>query len=218
MKLGSLFIAAIFLASSSAWAGFPGPNGAVTVHKVQTLKLKTATIQSKEGKTKTKTKTENINDKDLAATLCGGTQPDNSELVALVNCPVEDDGSGSSLQQTGGFWLTVVDKDTGAQVCDWIFVEVFDENFEVDKNGEVSQINGLIYSEFGDVWFEGSATISAKELKDKEKYGACAGKISVSKVKTKSVVGAEETEGPDNPITDGKLKIGGVNAGTVIAD
>lgn len=206
MKLGRIIIAGLFLVgSTSASAG--ALIDMISIHNIDTLKLKGAEVDDN------KIKTFSINDKDVAEALVGRELTKDEKLSAFVPCPVGD------FLAYGGFYLGVWDSELREVVGTLVDFEVFNPIVAV-KDLEITDVaapmDGNITAGAFDVNIYASAQADAAEVKNLKTEPGLNGKNCVKKLKTKSVMGYDDSGADDFVIESGKIKAGKVvDGGTV---
>ena len=207
MRLGRLLIAGLFMAgSTSASAG--AAIDLISIHDIQTLKLKAAELV--DGKIKT----SNINATDVEEILLGREATADEKLSAFVPCPIDD------MLSYGGFYIGVWDSELQQTVGVLEHFDIFNEVVEFDKNDPTlikkveAAADGDIDNDGVDVNLYATVIIDAKIVKDsKGETGGLDGENCASKVKTKSLMGYDDTGNDDFIIESGKLKAGSVEDG-----
>lgn len=204
MKLGRLLIAGLIMAgSTSASAGVA--IDLISIHDIQTLKLKAAGLE--DGKIKTTT----VKASDVEEILLGREATNDEKLSAFVPCPIDD------MLGYGGFYIGVWDKELEQAVGVLEHFDIFNEILEFD-NGRIKKVeavmDGDIENDGVDVNLYATVIIDAKIVDDsKGETGGLDGENCVSKVKTKAIVGYDDTGADEFIIESGKIKAGQVKDG-----
>ena len=212
MKLKKLLYAGVFLLVSTTVSFAVYAESKISVHDIQKIKLKTASVQ--DGKIKT----SNIESKDVAEQLCQRELTKHEKLSAFVHCPAEE------FLVHGRFYLGVWNSEQGMVPTDCA-LEYFDiEQTIVEfKDDRIRKIEAFVDGDIDEVG-EGDpdiniywhAIIDFKQVKDKENETGLDGMNCAKKVKSKSVIGYEDEDGNDIDfiIRSGDIKASKVKDGT----
>jgi hypothetical protein len=199
MKVSGILSAALFMAvSASATAG-------VLEQQFSVNSVKFNGKVSYFDFDKDRIRSEKIDEKDIGSDLCEGDLAKGEEVVAFLPCPGEDVAFGDD------FFLGVWDRNTGERnfSCGLAYCYFWNSITEDDKNGDFSKADGLMYCENSVWWFEGSANIRAKEVKDKKNESGLDGMNCVKSIRSISLLG----EVDEDPLMYGKFKINRVQDG-----
>ena len=159
---------------------------------------------------KDKIRSESFNEKDLGADLCDTDSLAKGEVVAaFIPCPVD----GNHVLDGQSFWLGVVDRKTGERnfscglaECWFDYVQPV---WQEDKQGNISNAEGLVYCENNFGWFDAGVSLKAKVVKDNNNESGLDGMNCAKSLRSVSALG--EVYG--DPMTRSKFKVNRVQGG-----